>query len=79
MQITVESPPMKKLTLGEKIRTARLALDKTQGEFAASLGLHGKGAAAYISRAELGKLEPRLSTLRIMEKKLRLPAGGLTD
>ena len=56
------------MTLGEKIRKARLERRLTQEQLAGS-----EFTKSYISELERGRRHPRLSTLKMLARRLDLP------
>ena len=58
------------LPLGERIRTARLERHMTQDELA-----RDTFSKSYVSAVELGKIQPSIKALRILARRLQLPAS----
>src|SRR5947209_18798994 len=61
---------MDSLPLGERIRAARLERKMTQDELA--LDTFSK---SYVWAVELGKIQPSIKALRILARRLQLPAS----
>ena len=61
---------------GRRLRAARLALDMSQAELGATLGLEDANSAApRISRYELGQRDPDPETVEVLAKALGVPAA----
>ncbi len=61
---------MESLPLGERIRAARLERKLTQDELA-----RDTFSKSYVSAVELGKIHPSIKALRILARRLQLPAS----
>lgn len=61
---------MDSLPLGERIRAARLERKMTQDELA-----RDTFSKSYVSAVELGKIQPSIKALRILARRLQLPAS----
>ncbi len=61
---------MEALPLGERIRAARLEKKMTQDELA-----RDTFSKSYVSAVELGKIHPSIKALRILARRLQLPAS----
>ena len=61
---------MDSLPLGERIRAARLERKMTQDELA-----RDTFSKSYVSAVELGKIHPSIKALRILARRLQLPAS----
>src|SRR6476661_4212552 len=61
---------MESLPLGERIRTARQERKLTQDELA-----RDTFSKSYVSAVELGKIHPSIKALRILARRLQLPAS----
>lgn len=61
---------MESLPLGERIRAARLERKMTQDELA-----RDTFSKSYVSAVELGKIHPSIKALRILARRLQLPAS----
>ena len=64
---------MKKMTIGEKIRSRRKFLELSQEKLADKAGI----SALTIVRVENGQFEPKLKTLRALSKALSLEVEEL--
>jgi transcriptional regulator with XRE-family HTH domain len=64
-------------TIGERIKSARVAASMTQLQLAHALGRTGDDAGAYISRVESGETEPRVETLQRIAEALGVTLGEL--
>lgn len=65
---------MEKLPLGERIRAARITLKMTQDELA-----RDTFSKSYVSAVELGKIQPSIKALRILARRLNLPASHFLE
>ncbi len=61
---------MESMPLGERIRAARLERKMTQDELA-----RDTFSKSYVSAVELGKIHPSIKALRILARRLQLPAS----
>ena len=61
---------MESLPLGDRIRAARLERKMTQDELA-----RDTFSKSYVSAVELGKIHPSIKALRILARRLQLPAS----
>jgi tetratricopeptide (TPR) repeat protein len=65
---------MDSLPLGERIRAARLERKMTQDELA-----RDTFSKSYVSAVELGKIQPSIKALRILARRLQLPASSFLE
>ncbi|HEX2915108.1 MAG TPA: helix-turn-helix domain-containing protein [Chloroflexia bacterium] len=65
---------MESLPLGERIRAARLERKMTQDELA-----RDTFSKSYVSAVELGKIHPSIKALRILARRLQLPASHFLE
>ncbi len=65
---------MEALPLGERIRAARLERKMTQDELAKDTF-----SKSYVSAVELGKIHPSIKALRILARRLQLPASHFLE